>query len=262
MLHVIKRHLKRLAPKPVVGWLAYHCSQKKSTFSQFAEDLVLARLLPEPRGLYVDVGAFHPKFGSNTYFLWKRGWRGINIDVDDYKIALFRRFRPNDINLTTGVSSENGERTFYVQQGESYGSMSSFNQDFALSRSLRSNRRLGSRTVPVRTLTSLLEEFLPRSADGVRTPIDFLNIDVEGHEHEILRTLDFSQFRPRCLCVEIHAHAFDDLAKTATYELLRSHGYQLVAWPAPSCIFTTLDSLESSIQRREPDHAVALRQIA
>lgn len=241
--------LSRLLPKPLVGWLAYHDPRRKTTFSQFAEDVALARFLPEPHGFYVDIGAFHPKFGSNTYQLWKRGWRGINVDADDYKVALFRRFRPRDINVTAGISAENGERTFYFQEGESYGSMSSFEREFAISRGQRADRRVGSRTVAVRTLNSLLEEFLPRRADGSRVAVDFLNIDVEGHEYEILRALDFDRFRPRCLCVEIHAAGIDELMESSTLQLLQQLGYRLVAWPAPSCILTTSALAQPSEER-------------
>jgi hypothetical protein len=98
-------------------------------------------------------------------------------------------------------------------------------------------RSVSSRTVPVRTLNSLFQEYLPRSADGKPVPIDFLNIDVEGHEFEILKCLDFDRFRPRCLCIEIHADGISELATSQTFQLLRSHAYELVAWPAPSCIF-------------------------
>jgi hypothetical protein len=237
MIHPLRRRLSRLLPKSVVGWLAYHFPTRKTTFSYCGEDVALARLLPDSKGFYVDIGAFHPKFLSNTYFLWKRGWRGINVDVDDYKVALFRRFRPGDTNLTTGISSEDGARTFYFQEGGSFGSMSTFEPDFARSRADKMGRAIGSRTVPVRTLTSICELHLPLQNDGSYVPIDFLNIDVEGHEFEILTALDMSRFRPRCLCVEIHADGISELAESPTYQLLRDHGYELVAWPAPSCIF-------------------------
>ena len=74
--------------------------------------------------------------------------------------------------------------------------MSSFEREFAFSRGQRAERRVNSRTVCVRTLTSLLEEFVPRGGDGSRAQIDLLNIDVEGHEYEILGALDFDRFRP------------------------------------------------------------------
>jgi hypothetical protein len=237
MLKPASRRLVRLLPKRILGWLAYHAPCRQTTFSQFAEDVPLSRLLPEAEGFYVDIGAFHPKLRSNTYLLWKRGWRGINIDVDDFKMAQFRRFRPNDINLTLGVSSLNGERAFYFQRAGSYGSMSSFEREFAEDRGLRMNRRVESRTVPVSTLNSVLETHLPRRPDGHFVTIDLFDIDVEGHEYEVFKEFDFDRFGPRCLCIEIHAAAMSELVGTPAFQLLLNHGYELVAWPAPSCIF-------------------------
>jgi FkbM family methyltransferase len=232
------RRLARLLPKQIVGWFAYHYPCYQATYSRFAEDVTLARLLPEANGFYVDIGAFHPKFRSNTYRLWKRGCRGINVDVDEFKIAQFRRFRPNDINLALGISSGDTERTFYFQGDGSYGSMSSFEPDFAADRGRKMGRRVGTRTVTVWKLNTLLEKYLPCRPDGSFVPVDLLDIDVEGHEHEILSAFDFDRFAPRCLCVEIHAEGFANLIESQTFQLLRSQGYELAAWPAPSCIFT------------------------
>jgi hypothetical protein len=247
MITTLRRTLSRRLPKRFVGWCAYRLPAGKRAYGQFAEDILLERLITKPTGFYVDIGAFHPKFASNTYFLWKRGWRGINVDVDDYKVALFKHFRRADVNLTLGISSADCEKTFYSQNGGTYGSMSSFDKTFAHARSETMGRSLASRTVAVRTLNWLFENHLPRRANGAYTDIDFLNVDVEGHEYEILSALDFNRFRPTCLCVEIHARAIDELQALPTYELLQAQGYQLVAWAAPSCIFTAAAS-QASLQ--------------
>ncbi|MGI9456395.1 MAG: FkbM family methyltransferase [Aeoliella sp.] len=242
----IKKLLRRFVPKSVAGWIAYRLPTRTVTYSQYAEDVLLKKILAQTKGFYVDIGAFHPKFGSNTHRLWKQGWRGINIDVDDYKIAQFRRFRPHDINLTLGVSSEETKRTFYIQETDSYGSMSSFEKEFATDRSEALNRRVVSREVQVCQLNTLLDKHLPRNDDGSLTDIDLLCIDVEGHEYEILRTFDFHRYRPACVCVEIHAHRIADLIETTTFQLLEMNGYQMVAWPAPSCIFSRISEKEGS----------------
>jgi FkbM family methyltransferase len=258
----LRRILSHRLPRPLVGWCAYHFGRGKRAYGQFAEDVLLERLITRSKGYYVDIGAFHPKFGSNTYFLWKRGWHGINVDVDDYKIALFRRFRPADVNLAVGISSKNTEMTFYYQNGGTYGSMSSFDEQFARSRAEKMGRSTGSRRVPVRTLNWLLENHLPRRDNGSYIDVDFLNIDVEGHEYEILNALDFDRFRPLCLCVEIHASGIDELQDRPTYQLLQSHGYQMAAWSAPSCIFTAPLRMPA-VPRKESSHPVnAMRRTA
>lgn len=262
MYNTILKRIARSVPHQIVGRLAYHYPCYQTTYSRFAEDIPLARLLPEPNGFYIDIGAFHPKFRSNTYFLSQRGWRGINVDVDDYKIAQFRRYRPHDINLTVGVSSENSERTFYFHEGGSYGSMSSFEEQFALDRGHRMDRTVGSRTVQVLTLNTLLEKNLPRLPDGSFIPVDLIDIDVEGHEYEILRVFDFGQFRPRCLCVEIHADGVADLTESPTFQLLQANGYDLIAWPAPSCIFiakSACSALSASNMQRSTDETAECR---
>src|SRR6185369_33711 len=83
-------------------------------YSQFGEDITLVRLLPEPTGFYVDVGAHHPQRYSNTYLLHKRGWSGINIDPNPDTIELFNRARPNDINLCAGVAAEEKELQYHM----------------------------------------------------------------------------------------------------------------------------------------------------
>lgn len=242
MIKSMLRSLLGRMPKQWQGWIAQQWPCHQRAYGQFGEDLLLEHYLTEPTGFYVDIGAFHPKYRSNTHQLWRCGWRGINVDVDDYKVAQFRRFRPEDINLVTGVSSESGERQFYFQAEESYGSMSSLDKEFALDRGQRMNRPVESRTIAVSTLDDLLNKHLPLDVHGQMVQVDLINIDVEGHEYEILRTFDFARFRPRCLCVEIHATTLSALGNDPTFRLLTDQGYDLVAWPAPSCLFLRSDA--------------------
>jgi len=79
-------------------------------YSQFGEDAVLRVLVNsgERPGFYVDVGAYHPKHLSNTYFFYKKGWRGINIDPNPRSIKLFNLLRPTDINLNVAIANGEG----------------------------------------------------------------------------------------------------------------------------------------------------------
>ncbi len=241
----LRQRLRRVLPNSVAGHIAYLFGGGRVSYSQYGEDTHLLKLFDQPRGFYIDIGAFHPKFGSNTYQLWRRGWHGINIDVDRYKMRLFERYRPGDINLTTAVSSENSARPFYYQEGESYGSMSSLEEDFARDREATHQRRVASREVEVETLNTILDRHLPRDAKGHPTVIDLVNIDVEGHELRILEALDFDRYRPRAWCIEIHAASAQELLTNPTYRLLQEQGYLLKAWPAPSCIFVDGRAIEN-----------------
>jgi hypothetical protein len=72
-------------------------------WSQYGEDIVLDRVLNLKRkGFFVDVGCYHPVQYSNTYKLYRLGWRGINIDLDAIKIEAFNLRRPGDVNMGSG----------------------------------------------------------------------------------------------------------------------------------------------------------------
>jgi FkbM family methyltransferase len=233
----LAKMLVRSLPRSVVGWLAYRFGSGFVSFSGYGEDIQIMRLLPFKKGFYVDIGAFHPKRASNTYALWKRGWHGINVDADEYKIAMFQRFRPNDTNVATAVSSQSGVMEFYSHDGHSYGSMSSLDRRCAEESAEQNNRSLSVRQVSVVSLNELLEQYLPRTHDGRLQEIDVINIDVEEHELEILTPFNFALYRPKCFVVEIHSDTIKDVLESPVYQLLVDNGYELVSWPAESCIF-------------------------
>ena len=87
---------------------------KKISYSLNAVDLIIDYIFKDKYiGTYVDVGAQHPISNNNTYLLFKRGWNGINIDLDRKNIDLFNLSRPNDINLNYAISDKEGETDFY-----------------------------------------------------------------------------------------------------------------------------------------------------
>ena len=74
-------------------------------YSQFGEDIAIGNFLNiKNKGFYVDVGCYHPIKYNNTYKLYKKGWEGINIDLDAIKIEAFNFIRPRDHNITAVVS--------------------------------------------------------------------------------------------------------------------------------------------------------------
>lgn len=164
------------------------------SYAQHGEDVLLHRLFPaDHRGFYVDVGANHPTHHSVTRHFYDRGWRGVNVEPVSVVSALLREERPEDVNLELALSDQVGEMILHEPAG-SLG-MSTLNPDFA--RGLRSDGfACVERVVPVGTLADLCRSFV-----GSRT-IDFLKIDVEGHEDPVIRGGDWSQWRPRVVLVE------------------------------------------------------------
>lgn len=198
--------------------LGYHSFAP--SFSSAGEDMILRHLIGSDKsdGFYVDVGAYHPVLFSNTYFFYQYGWQGINIEARPGSRKLFDRVRPKDINLEVGVSRERGELTYYFIGENS--TMNSFSLDF-----LEHLGMLGEVKreipVPVFPLAELLERHLPAG----RT-IDFLNVDVEGHDIQALESNNWTRFRPTFVIVEDKEV---DAEKSDIVRLMRGYDYQVCA---------------------------------
>ena len=82
---------------------------KKTSYSLTGIDLVIDYIFKKENGLFIDVGCNHPVYNNNTYLLSKKGWRGINIDIDKKSIDLFNIFRKKDLNINLAVSSKKTE---------------------------------------------------------------------------------------------------------------------------------------------------------
>jgi FkbM family methyltransferase len=158
------------------------------------EDVRLRRAFPEePTGFYIDVGAYDPVESSLTKHFYDRGWRGINIEPSVQGFHRLCAERARDVNLNLGLSSREGTLTFYEPPPPMHG-LATFTTGHA-ARHRETGLSLAERPVAVTTLARICEEH-------VRGQIDFLSIDVEGHEAEVLEGNDWSRWRPRALVIE------------------------------------------------------------
>lgn len=184
---------------------------RQRSFSQFGEDLFLINEFSgRADGFYVDVGAFHPLHFSNTYLLYKAGWRGINLEPSPDGLQLLRRYRPRDINLPYAVSASAGYADFVLS-----GTFAGLDDETHLWAGLEGERTV----VQTRRLDSILREHLPPGID-----IDVLDVDCEGHDLDVLESNDWTRFRPAVVLAEEHAQGHPPIA-----EFLASVGYRLRA---------------------------------
>jgi FkbM family methyltransferase len=191
------------------------------SYSQQGEDMILHCLFQGHRaGFYVDVGAHHPSRFSNTYFFYLRGWRGINIDAMPGSMDAFRESRPEDINLECGVAEAPGRLTFYQFDEPA---ANGFSRELSEARAAEGHFRLIGRTeVPARPLAEILSEHLPPGRS-----IDFLSVDAEGLDLEVLRSNDWSRYRPKVVVAEdSDALLLDDLGRSRIVEFLSGRGYR------------------------------------
>lgn len=190
------------------------------SFSSAGEDMILRHVIGSDKmdGFYVDVGAYDPVVGSNTHFFYVKGWRGINVEARPGSRARFEKVRPRDINLEVGVSREPGPLTYYFISDDS--TMNSFSREF-LERTGAIKAVTREIKVQVMPLSEILERHLPAGQ-----PIDFMNVDVEGHDLKALESNDWERFRPRFVVVE---DVEVDPEKSKIVGFMRGRGYGVIA---------------------------------
>jgi FkbM family methyltransferase len=191
-------------------------------YGQDGEDLILDRLLDrQTTGFYVDVGAHHPVRFSNTCLFYQRGWRGINIDAMPGAMREFKRLRPRDINIESGVAGSAGYLTYH-RFNES--ALNTFDPAEAQLKNKSPYRLIDAIDVPVERLDRLLDQYLPPDQS-----IDFLSVDVEGKDEEVLRSNDWGRYRPRFILAETLRTDMLSLGDCPVVQFLHSVRYKPVA---------------------------------
>ena len=168
---------------------------KKS--SQFDEDSFIQKYFKNYGiGKYLDLGCFHPVRDNNTYQLYKRNWNGINIDLNPLTIELFNFSRPKDINLNYALSNKAGKKNFYFMGDFSPLNTLDSNQLNFLKRSFNINKnQYKTKKIKVENINDILRK-------KKLNKIDFLNIDLEGYEYEVLKSFDFKRNQINLICIE------------------------------------------------------------
>ena len=210
---------KLYALRRVIHSTKSHCfSDTDKYIKDIFKHLEAAGSVPA-RGFFVDVGCFHPTKNNTTYVLYRRGWRGINIDIDSIKIEAFNLRRPRDINIACAISNQAGTAKYWRR-----GFWSDLN---SLERLERIQNEKGWRKIEVQTdtLTNLIDQTSCKDY-----PIDFLSVDVEGHNLAVLQSLDFERYRPKVICVETWDSRIENVMRSDLYAFLMAQGYVLVNW--------------------------------
>ena len=169
--------------------------------SQFGEDKFLINLFKKDyKGKYLDLGCFHPTKHNNTNILYKNGWRGINIDLNPLTIELFNFMRPHDINLNVAISDNETEKNLYFIDELNTQNTLDENQLFFLKKHHNvKEEEIIKRRIKTKKLDSILTEYNFNK-------IDFMNIDIEGHELNVIETIDFKKIKIRYICIEMINH--------------------------------------------------------
>lgn len=196
--------------------------------------MILRRLFTFSKGFYIDIGAHHPYRYSNTYFLYKKGWHGINIDASHQSIKLFKKHRPNDVNINLAVSNTCKEHTFYIFNDSAYNTLS--HNLASQTKSKKQAKLIKKIKVTSKPLSLILDEHLKKGQH-----INLMNIDAEGHDLEVIKSNNWKKYKPDVILIEQQWSTIEDIIKGELYNYITSKGYRLYSKCVNTLIFTSTE---------------------
>jgi FkbM family methyltransferase len=164
------------------------------SYAQHFEDVYLMRCFRERKdGFYIDVGAGHPVIDNVSFAFYLKGWRGITVEPNPALARLSRSIRPRDIGAETLVGSAPGQAKFFLV--DDFHGLSTTIGENARAAAETYGKQSNELTLPMTTLADLCRKHQPAA-------IDFLKIDVEGAEKDVLEGADWKHHRPRVVVIE------------------------------------------------------------
>ena len=201
------------------------------SYAQNGEDLVvesLFRVMEIDRPTYVDVGAYDPVLSSNTYLFYRKGGHGVLVEPNVDLTPKLQDERPRDVVLTAGVGiDDTAEMDFYVLNMPQLNTFDKSRAGQVVASSDGKVRLLRTVKMPLLNINRVIAEHLGAAPD-------YLSVDVEGLDLAILKTLDFSRFRPAIICAE---HPYDPAERSELLGLLDRNGYTVRGQTYPNTIF-------------------------
>ena len=222
MLKVLKN---KLLKKTMIYHIYRYFKYKKNYFPSYGatgEDVLINKIFKSKiDGYFVDVGALHPVNGSLTYNLSKKGWKGLNIDLLKDNLILFNFFRKKDKNINLAISKNKGLINAYIFERGS--GVNTTNRKWAD----KWQKKIGKNYSILKIKKDSLNNVI--SSHEIHKEFELLNIDVEGHEIEVLKGINFKNIRPKIITIEIHVEKTEQIFKTKIYKLLKKNNYELIS---------------------------------
>ena len=214
----------------------------RRSYSQEGEDMILRRYFEsQQKGFFVDIGAHHPKRFSNTYAFYKMGWHGLNVDAMPGSMVAFNKQRKKDINIEAAISNETAEMTYYIFRDPALNSFSKELADYRESLGIGCDV-ISSVTITTKKLEEILDAYLP-----VNQVIDFMSIDVEGLDLQVLKSNNWDKYCPRIILSEILTSSLNDLINDPITIFLASKGYHMYGKCINTVIYRHNTEMESTL---------------
>jgi FkbM family methyltransferase len=171
----------------------------RQSWSEHGEDLIvesICHFLEIANPTYMDIGAADPVLNSNTYLFYRKGCRGVLIEPNPSFCKLLVAIRPGDRTINAGIGFDGrAEADYYMVSGAL---MNTFSKDWIDAMAVQE----GNRDFLEKVIKMPLLDINKVIADHFREVPDFLSVDTEGLDLDILRSLDFNRFRPPIVCAE------------------------------------------------------------
>ena len=184
------------------------------------------------KGFYIDVGCYHPYQNNNTRLFYEKGWSGINIDLDYHSIDFFNFVRARDENINVAVSDSETEKNLYFFH----------NRSAINSLDSKKKKRKEIRKIQTKTLDSIIE-----NSKFKNQKINFLSIDVEGHEYEVIKSINLKKYTPEIILiehidkklenVEFFNQNINDIINSNIYKHMTENDYHFINWLHQDLIF-------------------------
>jgi FkbM family methyltransferase len=206
--------------------------KKRIFYSNWGLDMLADDFFKKKKyGVYIDIGCHQPFLNNNTYRLYKRGWTGINIDLDFNSIDLFNFFRKKDYNVNVAISDKNEDVDLYFFHNRSaintLSKVSGFNAKEI-------------RKIKARTLNYIIE-----NSPFKNQKINYLSIDVEGYEINVLNGFDLDKYKPELVVIEFinfevreyYINKIDNIMTSDIYKFMIKYDYKLINWVRDDLVF-------------------------
>lgn len=198
-------------------------NEYKKSYSQCGEDLIINFLLESMLNIYdvtyLDIGSNDPVNLNNTFYFYKKGFSGVCIDPNPLFKDGYKQLRPRDTFLTAGVGPKKGRVKFFEINPHT---LSTFSEETARSYVEEDGHEIvKTYNVPVIVIDKIIKKYFKNSLPN------FLNIDIEGWDYEILQTLDFENWRPEVVCIETITYSTknEQVKVKKLFNLFKEHDY-------------------------------------
>lgn len=195
-------------------------SYYQKSYSQCGEDLIVNYIfntLKVAQPTYLDIGAHHPYFLSNTYLFYRQGCSGVSIEPDPSLYRKIKRARGRDVNLNAGMASERGNLKLFVFSSRT---LNTFSENEAKKYEREGHEVIASYEIEVVTFDDVMNKYFDEVPD-------FVSLDVEGMDIEILQSIDFSKYQPTVFCIETitYSRGGEGEKLTVIDDIMAGHGY-------------------------------------